>query len=121
VDVTSDESVKNWAAELLKNNDAPDLLINNAALINRSAPLWELSADEFDSVINVNIIGVANVIRHFAPAMIRRRSGVIANFSSDGANPPRPKSLRIALPNTPSKVSPRRLRRNYPPAWQPSR
>src|SRR4029079_2615042 len=52
------------------------------AVINRSAPLWELSAEEFDQVTNVNINGVVNVIRHFAPAMIRRGSGVIANFSS---------------------------------------
>lgn len=30
------------------------------------------------------IKGVANVIRHFSPTMIRQQSGVIANFSSEG-------------------------------------
>jgi NAD(P)-dependent dehydrogenase (short-subunit alcohol dehydrogenase family) len=39
-------------------------------------------AKEFDRVIDVNIKGVASVIRHFAPAMINRKSGVIVNFSS---------------------------------------
>jgi len=82
VDVTDDGAVKDWAAAVLQNDAAPDLLINNAATINRNAPLWELSAEEFDPVIKVNIIGVANVIRHFAPAMVRRRDGVIVNFSS---------------------------------------
>lgn len=82
VDVTSDISVQAWANSLLGAAEAPDLLINNAAIINRSAPLWELSADEFNQVTSVNINGVANVIRHFAPAMIQRGSGVIANFSS---------------------------------------
>jgi len=61
---------------------APDLLINNAALINRNAALWKLPSEEFDRVIDVNIKGVANVIRHFIPAMIKRGEGVIVNFSS---------------------------------------
>jgi NAD(P)-dependent dehydrogenase (short-subunit alcohol dehydrogenase family) len=82
VDVTSDAAVKTWAIAVLADHEAPDLLINNAALINRAAPLWEINAEEFDQVIGVNISGVANVIRHFAPAMIKRGSGVIANFSS---------------------------------------
>ena len=33
-------------------------------------------------MIDVNIKGVANVIRHFVPAMIENGSGVIVNFSS---------------------------------------
>ncbi len=33
-------------------------------------------------MIDVNLKGVANVIRHFVPAMIKRGSGVIVNFSS---------------------------------------
>lgn len=82
VDVTDDKAVAAWAAAVLKSHGAPDLLINNAALINRSAPLWELSAEEFDPVITVNINGVANVIRHFVPAMVARGEGVIVNFSS---------------------------------------
>ena len=61
---------------------APDLLLNNAATINPNAPLWKVSADEFSYVIDVNIKGVANVIRHFVPRMIERGSGVIVNFSS---------------------------------------
>src|SRR5207245_5026489 len=59
-----------------------DLLLNNAALINRNAPLWEVSAEDFDAVIDVNIKGVANVLRHFLPAMMARKSGVVVNFSS---------------------------------------
>jgi len=61
---------------------APDLLLNNAALINRNAPLWKVPAGEFSDVIDVNIKGVTNVIRHFVPAMIACRCGVIVNFSS---------------------------------------
>jgi len=56
--------------------------LNNAALINENAPLWEILAEDFDSVIDVNIKGTANTIRHFLPAMIERQTGVIVNFSS---------------------------------------
>ena len=57
-------------------------MLNNAALINANAPLWQVPAKEFDTVIDVNIKGTVNVIRHFLPAMLERGSGVIVNFSS---------------------------------------
>ena len=81
-DVSSDEQVAAWAKHVLSNHEPPDLLLNNAALIARNAPLWKVPAREFSEVIDVNIKGVANVIRHFVPAMIARHSGVIVNFSS---------------------------------------
>jgi NAD(P)-dependent dehydrogenase (short-subunit alcohol dehydrogenase family) len=81
-DVSSDEQVAAWAKRVLPFHGPPDLLLNNAALINRNARLWEIGADEFSRVIDVNIKGVANVIRHFVPAMVARRTGVIVNFSS---------------------------------------
>jgi NAD(P)-dependent dehydrogenase (short-subunit alcohol dehydrogenase family) len=82
VDVASDEQVASWAKRILKSHGAPDWVLNSAALINRNARLWEVPAREFSDVIDVNIKGVANVIRHFAPEMVKRRSGVIVNFSS---------------------------------------
>jgi NAD(P)-dependent dehydrogenase (short-subunit alcohol dehydrogenase family) len=82
VDVASDEQVESWARRVLGEQGAPDLVLNNAAVINRNAPLWDVSADEFSQVIDVNIKGVANIIRHFVPAMIARSRGVIVNFSS---------------------------------------
>ncbi|MEM9478954.1 MAG: SDR family oxidoreductase [Verrucomicrobiota bacterium] len=82
VDVTSDKSVKEFAADTIKTFGAPDLVLNNAALINDTAPLWEVPEEEFSRVIDVNIKGVHNVIRHFTPAMIEAQKGVIVNFSS---------------------------------------
>ena len=82
VDVSDDAGVAAWAVSVLKEIGPPDLLINNAGVINRNAPLWQVPAAEFDALIDVNIKGVANVIRHFVPAMVARGSGVIVNFSS---------------------------------------
>ncbi len=82
VDVASDDEVKSWASVLLAAHDPPDLLLNNAGVIHPNAPLWEVSPQQFSQVIDVNLKGVANVIRHFVPAMLRRKRGVIVNFSS---------------------------------------
>src|SRR5260370_3817922 len=82
VDVASDEAVQVWAGQLLAARGPADLLLNNAGVINKNAPLWKISAQEFSLVIDVNLKGMANVIRHFAPPMIERQKGVIVNFSS---------------------------------------
>jgi NAD(P)-dependent dehydrogenase (short-subunit alcohol dehydrogenase family) len=82
VDVANDGQVATWAKRILKSHGAPDLLLNNAGLINRNARLWEIGAQEFSDVVDVNLKGTANVIRHFVPAMVKNKSGVIVNFSS---------------------------------------
>ena len=41
-----------------------------------------MPAADFNRLIDVNLKGVANVIRHFVPAMVAKNSGVIVNFSS---------------------------------------
>ena len=82
VDVADDEAVRGWTCDVLAHFGAPDLLINNAAVIAENAPLWEIPVHEFDDVIDINIKGTAHVLRHFLPAMIHRGSGVVVNFSS---------------------------------------
>ncbi len=82
VDVSNDSEVKTWANQVLSQYSPPDLIINNAGVMNQLAPLWEISAEECDRIIDVNIKGVTNVIRHFVPAMVEKNNGVIVNFSS---------------------------------------
>ncbi len=82
VDVASDDEVKSWASVLLVSHPPPDLLLNNAGVINANAPLWEVSARDFSQVIDVNVKGVVNVIRHFLPSMLKHKRGVIVNFTS---------------------------------------
>jgi NAD(P)-dependent dehydrogenase (short-subunit alcohol dehydrogenase family) len=82
VDVAADDEVKAWAAEVLREHGAPSLLLNNAAIINKNARLWEVGADEFSRVMDINVKGTVSVIRHFLPAMLKARQGVVVNFSS---------------------------------------
>jgi len=82
VDVANDAEVRAWAADVISSHGAPGLLLNNAAVTNRNAALWLVPAEEFDTVIDINIKGVANVIRHYVPAMLKPKNGIIVNFSS---------------------------------------
>jgi NAD(P)-dependent dehydrogenase (short-subunit alcohol dehydrogenase family) len=81
LDVSQPVKVSIWAEKLL-GFGVPDILINNAALMNDPAPLWQVPADKFAQLMSVNVNGVANVIRALAPAMVERRRGVIVNLSS---------------------------------------
>ena len=81
-DVAIDTEVESFCHTVLEKLGPPDLLINAAALVNANAKLWEVSEKEFSDVIDVNLKGTANLIRHITPSMIERGSGVIVNFSS---------------------------------------
>src|SRR6266446_2769887 len=41
VDVSDNDAVMRWASHLITTHRAPDLLVNNAAVIARNAPLWK--------------------------------------------------------------------------------
>jgi len=82
VDVADEHQVLTWAERLLTHYSPPDLLINNAGLVNQLAPLWQIPSDEFSRLLDVNIKGTVHVIRHFIPAMLSNKSGIIVNFSS---------------------------------------
>jgi len=82
VDVADAAAVESWAGKVLASHGAPDLLLNNAAVIHPNAPLWKVPVDRFNRVIDVNVKGLANVLRSFLPAMVKSKKGVIVNFSS---------------------------------------
>ncbi len=82
VDVADHAAVEDWGESLVAQHGAPDLVLSNAGLINRPAPLWDVPPDELRAVVEVNLLGVAWVMRAFLPAMGRRGRGVIVNVSS---------------------------------------
>lgn len=82
VDVSDAEAVEAWAKQVLAEGGPPELLLNNAALMNQSANLWEIDPAEFSRVVDVNIKGSFHTVRSFLPAMIEHGTGVVVNFSS---------------------------------------
>tara|TARA_R110002096_G_scaffold4493_30_gene21009 strand:+ start:3810 stop:4445 length:636 start_codon:yes stop_codon:yes gene_type:complete len=83
IDVTEDTSVEVLCEQTVDTVGIPNLVLNNAGVINESGPLWDISDDEFTEVMEVNVKGTVSVIRHIVPYMIDSgKAGVIVNFSS---------------------------------------
>ena len=81
-DVADLKSVEALAARVEQTFGRTDILINNAGVGAFSAPLHELTPDEWEKVLNTNLRGVYYCVRSFAPMMIRARTGHIVNISS---------------------------------------
>ena len=81
-DVSKSGEVENFAQSVEENLGVPDLLVNNAGIINKNAPLTQISSEEFASVLSINLGGIHNMIRSFVPRMEKQEHGIIANFSS---------------------------------------
>jgi NAD(P)-dependent dehydrogenase (short-subunit alcohol dehydrogenase family) len=81
-DVSKSEEVEKFAQSVEENLGVPDLLVNNAGIINKNAPLTQISPEEFASVLSINLGGIHNMILSFVPRMGKKGKGLIANFSS---------------------------------------
>ncbi|XP_062178091.1 NADPH-dependent pterin aldehyde reductase [Alnus glutinosa] len=81
-DVKSNSSIEELARVVVEKKGVPDIIVNNAGTINRNNKIWEVPEDEFDAVIDTNVKGIANMLRHFIPLMIARKQGIIVNMSS---------------------------------------
>lgn len=82
LDVTSLDA---WAAarQVAEARFGPvDVLCNNAGIATAFKPLVDLSPDAFARVMAINVTGVFNGVKTFAPAMVERGHGHIVNTSS---------------------------------------
>ncbi|KAL3724218.1 hypothetical protein ACJRO7_036262 [Eucalyptus globulus] len=82
VDVRSNSSVEELARVVMDKKGVPDIIVNSAGTINKNNNIWEVPEDEFDAVIDTNVKGIANMLRHFLPPMVQRKRGIIVNMSS---------------------------------------
>jgi gluconate 5-dehydrogenase len=80
-DVTHTDAVNAGVAEIEKRIGAIDILVNNAG-IQRRFPLEEFPDDEFQAVIDVDLIAPFKVARAVAKGMIARKAGKIVNICS---------------------------------------
>jgi 3-oxoacyl-[acyl-carrier protein] reductase len=80
-DVTDNESVLKAVEHIKSELSEIDILLNNAGIA-KFGGFLELSPEEWESIIRVNLMGVYNVTRAVLPGMIERKSGDIINISS---------------------------------------
>ena len=82
LDVTIPEQVDSFSEQVVGKLGCPDLLVNNAGVINSNAKLKNVTPDEFAQVLSTNLGGTHNMIRAFLPFMEKEGKGIIVNFSS---------------------------------------
>ncbi len=80
-DVSVFSDAKNLIEKSYKSFDKIDLLVNNAG-ITKDKLLPLMSEEDFRKVIDVNLNGTFNCIRHISKKMIRQKEGKIINISS---------------------------------------
>ncbi|KAI7731362.1 hypothetical protein M8C21_025556 [Ambrosia artemisiifolia] len=78
LDVCSNSSVQELARVVMEKKGVPDII----GTINKNNRLWEVPEEEFNSVLDTNVKGIANMLRHFIPLMIEKKQGIIVNMSS---------------------------------------
>lgn len=80
-DVADLEAVSHAVEHIKSDLGSVDILINNAGIA-KFGGFLELSPDEWESIIQVNLMGVYNVTRAVLPEMIEQKSGDIINIAS---------------------------------------
>lgn len=80
-DVSDFEFAASLVKQVKKDFGSIDVLVNNAG-ITRDMLLMRMSEEQFDAVINTNLKGTFNMIRHVSNVMLKQRSGSIINMSS---------------------------------------
>ncbi|HLK61509.1 MAG TPA: SDR family oxidoreductase [Chthonomonadaceae bacterium] len=86
-DVAEEAACENLIERALALHGKIDILINNAGAA-RFKPMWELTAEDFDLNLNVNLRGTFFCARAAVRAMIPRQSGHIINVASNSGKKP---------------------------------
>ena len=79
--VSDFEACEAMIKDIVKEHGRLDILVNNAG-ITKDGLIMKMKEEDFDSVLNVNLKGTFNTIRHSARQMLRQKSGKIINISS---------------------------------------
>ena len=80
-DVSNFEECENMVKEIIEKFGRIDVLVNNAG-ITRDGLIMRMKKEDFESVIDVNLVGTFNVTRNVIPHMIKQRSGRIVSLAS---------------------------------------
>jgi NAD(P)-dependent dehydrogenase (short-subunit alcohol dehydrogenase family) len=81
-DISKRKDIERMAAAAVDALGGLDVLVNNAGIAGPTAPADELSADDWEKVIQINLNGTFNVTRLSIPHLKRSSAGVIINMSS---------------------------------------
>ena len=80
-DVSSFEDCERFVKEIIEEYGKIDVLVNNAG-ITKDTLLMRMKKEDFESVIDINLVGTFNVTKNVISHMMKARSGKIINISS---------------------------------------
>ncbi|HGY55334.1 MAG TPA: SDR family oxidoreductase [Caldithrix abyssi] len=114
-DVTSKEDIENACEQVTAQLGTTDILIN-APGINSATPFFEISVDEWDKIMNVNLRSMFLACQIFGKKMIESgKGGSIINISSASSGPPLSKVFTYSV----SKAGVNNLTQNLAREWAP--
>ena len=79
--VSDFDACEKMVKDLVKEFGHIDILVNNAG-ITRDNLIMRMKEEDFDAVLNINLKGTFNTIRHLSRQMLKQKSGKIINISS---------------------------------------
>ena len=82
LDVSDEKEVEKVYAEVFKEFGKLDATVNNAGIAGADKPTHELTENEWDAVMNINVKGVFFCTKHAIPHMQKSGGGSIINLSS---------------------------------------
>ena len=81
VDVSNYKNVKETVDEIIKSKNI-DILINNAGITGSTSTLWDYDVDEWNKIVQINLMGTFNCCKCVVPNMIKNNYGRIINVAS---------------------------------------
>ena len=81
VDVSNFKNVKETVEEITKSSNI-DILINNAGITGSTASLWDYDVEEWNNIVQINLMGTFNCCKNIVPHMIKNDYGRIVNVAS---------------------------------------
>ena len=79
--VSDYEAVETMMKDIVKEHGSLDILVNNAG-ITKDGLLMKMSEEDYDAVLDTNLKGTFNCIKHISRQMLKQKSGRIINLSS---------------------------------------
>ena len=81
VDVSNFKNVNDTVIEITNSSNI-DILINNAGITGSTSSLWNYDVEEWNKIIQINLMGTFNCCKCIVPNMIENRYGRIVNVAS---------------------------------------